>query len=146
LTHRKSFYVAVGSSAYQRSVGKYLLTIAAQKAYDQYEPNDDAQTATPLKLGETAEANILDGEDVDWYHLSGANDKKTTVRLENLSKTLQPKIRVHRGDKSMLLEASTNVGGADLEFAFESELGKDYYLEVFDQYKRLGGKYKLTTH
>jgi len=141
----KSYYVAVGS-AYHRTVGKYLLTIAAQKACDQYEPNDDAQTATPVKLGETAEANILDGEDVDWYHLSGANDKKTTVRFENLSQTLQPRIRVHRGDKSMLLEANTNVGGADLEFAFDSELGKDYYLEVFDAYKRQGGKYKLTTH
>jgi hypothetical protein len=46
----------------------------------------------------------------------------------------------------MLLEASTNVGGADREFAFESELGKDYCLEVFDEYKRHGGKYKLTTH
>jgi hypothetical protein len=140
----RSYYVAVGSV--YNSIGKYTLTIGAQKAYDQYEPNDDAQTATPLILGQTVEANILDGEDVDWYRLSGANEKKTTVRFENLSKTLQPKIRVHRGDKSMLLGANTNARGADLEFSFESQPGKDYYLEVSGVYNQLLGKYKLTTH
>ena len=68
------------------------------------------------------------------------------MRLENLSKALRPKIRVHRGDKSMLLEANTNAQCADLEFPFESEPGKDYYLEVSGVYNQLLGKYKLTTH
>jgi hypothetical protein len=46
----------------------------------------------------------------------------------------------------MLLEANTNAQGADLEFPFESEPGKDYYLEVSGVYNQLLGKYKLTTH
>jgi len=141
----KSYYVAVASS-YSNTSGKYTLSVVPQKAYDQYEPNDDAFTAAPIKFGQTFEANIMDGSDVDWYRLSGINAKTVTVRLENQSKTLQPSIRVHNADKSVARDwATPNAEGADLTFSFPAEPGQDYFVVVAASYGGSAGKYKLTT-
>lgn len=142
----KIYYVQVASS-YGRTTGRYALSVVPQRAYDPYEPNDDAFTATPIKLGQALEANIMDGADVDWYRLSGVNAKTVTVHLENQSNTLQPAIRVHNADKSVAQEwASANAEGANLESSFTAEPGKDYYLVVTSYYGRTAGKYKLSTH
>ena len=138
----KSYYVAVGSYT---GTGKYALSLVPQKAYDQYEPNEDAFTATPIRLGQTIEANIMDTKDVDWYRLSGVQGKTVTVHLENLSDGLRPQIQVRNGDKSVLQDwTAANAPAADLQFSFPVESGKDYFV-IVGSYND-AGKYKLTTH
>jgi len=138
----KNYYVAVGSYT---GTGKYALSVVPQKAYDQYEPNDDAFTATSIRLGQTIEANIMDNSDVDWYRLSGIQGKTVTVHLDNLSRTLQPQIEIRNADKSVLQNwTGANAPGADLELAFTSEPGKDYFV-IVGSYTN-AGKYKLSTH
>lgn len=142
----RTYYVEVAST-YGSSAGKYALSLVPQKAYDAYEPNDDAFTATPIQLGQVLEANIMDGPDLDWYHLSGIKNKSVTVRLENQSTTLQPAIRVYHADKSLHQDwTAANAQGADLQFSFDCEPGKEYYLEVTSTYGSTAGKYKLSTH
>jgi len=140
----KTYYVAVASS--YSGTGKYALSLIPQKAYDQYEPNEDAFTATSIRLGQSIEANIMDGEDLDWYRLSGGQGKTVTVHLENLSKTLQPQIQVRNADKSVLQNWNgANAQAADLEITFPAEPGKDYFVVVGSSYSS-AGKYKLSTH
>ena len=113
------------------SAGAYALSFLPQKAYDQYEPNDDALSATPLKVGQTVEANLMDGKDLDYYRVSGVTEKNLTVQLENLSPSFQPSIRVLKSDKSIAENwKSANAPGADLTFSIASEPGKDYFVEV----------------
>lgn len=139
----KTYFLGVGS--YENgSAGTYTLSVLPQKAYDQYEPNDDAFTATPLKVGQTIEANIMDGADVDFYRLSGAKEKSLTVRLENLSPALQPSIRVLKSDKSIARDwNAANAPGADLTFSVESEPGQDYFIEVGAYEGVSAGPYRL---
>jgi hypothetical protein len=137
-----TYYVAVGSYS---GTGKYALSLIPQKAYDQYEPNEDAFAATPIRLGQTIEANIMDTKDMDWYRLSGVQGKTVTVHLENLSDALQPQIQIRNGDKSVLQDWSgANASGANLEVTFPAESGKDYFV-IVGSYSN-AGKYKLTTH
>jgi hypothetical protein len=138
----RTYYVAVGSYS---GTGKYALSLIPQKAYDQFEPNEDAFTATPIRLGQTIDANIMDNKDVDWYRLSGVQGKTVTVHLENLSDALQPQIQIRNGDKSVLQDWNgANAPGANLEINFPAESGKDYFV-IVGSYSN-AGKYKLTTH
>jgi hypothetical protein len=140
----KKYYVVVGSM-YGTS-GKYTLSVTPQKAYDQYEPNDDAFTATAIKFGQSVEANIMDGNDADFYRLSGVGGNTVTVRVENQSNTLRPTIRILNADKSVARDwATTNAEGAELAFSFSVTPGQDYFVEVGSQYGSVG-KYKLSTH
>jgi hypothetical protein len=140
----KTYFVGVGSYSHE-SAGAYALSLLPQKAYDQYEPNDDAFTATPLKVGQTVEANIMDGTDVDYYRVSGVKEKKLTIHLENLSTALRPTIRVLKSDKSIAQDwNAANAPGADLTFSVESEPGQDYFVEVGSYMGGSAGPYKLT--
>ena len=140
----KIYYVGAGSYS-NRSVGAYALSVVPQNAYDQYEPNDDALTATPLTVGQTVEANIMDGPDVDSYRLSGVKEKSFTVHLENESTALQPSIRVLKSDKSILQDwTAANAPGADLKLSITSQPDQDYFIEVGSHWDRTAGPYKLT--
>lgn len=140
----KTYFVGVGSYS-NGSTGSYTLSLLPQKAYDQYEPNDSAFTATPLKVGQTIEANIMDGVDVDFYRVSGVKGKSLRIRLENLSTALQPSIRVLKSDKSIAQDWNAgNAPGADLTLSVETEPGQDYFVEVGSYSGGSAGPYKLT--
>ncbi|PYS83505.1 MAG: hypothetical protein DMF70_06540 [Acidobacteria bacterium] len=140
----KKYFVAVGSR--YGSSGQYILSVSPQKAYDQYEPNDDAFTATAIKFGQSVEANIMDGNDPDFYRLSGVGGNTVNVRLENQSNTLRPMIRILNADKSVAREwVTTNAEGAELAFSFSVTPGQDYFVELGGQYGSMG-KYRLSTH
>jgi hypothetical protein len=140
----KTYFLGVGSYG-NHSAGAYTLSVLPQKAYDQYEPNDDAFTATPLAVGQTIEANIMDGRDVDFYRLAGVKEKNFTVHLENLSSELQPSIRVLNSDKSVARDwSAANAPGADLTLSIASEPRADYFVEVGSYGSNSAGPYKLT--
>ena len=140
----RAYFVAVGSQ-YGDSLGKYRLTVTPQKAGDSFEPNDDGFSATPLAVGKTLEANIMDGADVDWYRLSGVIAKAATARVENKSRGLQPVVRIHNADKSVARDwTAANAPGADLEVSFPAEPGKEYFVVVGARYGNSAGAYRLT--
>jgi len=145
----KTYFVGVASE-YKQSAGAYALSLKPQEAYDQYEPNDDWFKATPLKLGEAIEANIMDGADVDYYRVSQVKEKSLTIDLQNLSKSpkpLKPSIRVLKSDKSTVQGWKTpDTAGGDLKFSIASEPGQDYFVEVASEYGQSAGPYKLTVH
>ena len=121
----KTYFVGVASD-YNQTSGAYALLLIPQKAYDQYEPNDDAFSATPLNVGQTVNANIMDGPDVDSYRVSGVKEKNLTIQLENLSPALQPNVRVLKSDKSIAQNwNAANAPGADLKFSIPSGLAKN---------------------
>jgi hypothetical protein len=145
LAESEKTYFVGAASYYNGTSGAYALSLLPQKAYDQYEPNDDAFAATPLKVGQMVEANIMDGTDVDSYRVSGVKEKNLTIQLENLSPALRPSIRVLKSDKSIAQNwNAANAPGADLTFSFESQPGQDYFVEVAAYYNESAGPYKLT--
>jgi len=140
----KTYFVGV-ASYYNETAGAYALSLLPQKAYDQYEPNDDAFTPTPLKVGQTVEANIMNGSDVDSYQVSGVKEKNLTIQVKNLSTALQPSVRVLKSDKSIAQNwNAAGAPGADLNFSIPSEPGQDYFVEVASYYNQTAGPYKLT--
>ncbi|MGH6935415.1 MAG: hypothetical protein ACRED2_04375 [Methylocella sp.] len=137
----KSYYVVVGSYV---GVGNYKLAVTPRKAYDSFEPNNDAFSAAPLGIGQTVEANIMVGDENDWYHLTGITEKSMAVRLENLSTTLQPCLARFNEDKSEANgQQCANAPGANLESSLTAEPGKSYYV-VVGSYGGSVGNYKLT--
>jgi hypothetical protein len=142
----KTYFIGVGSY-FNGTSGAYALSLLPQKAYDQYEPNDDAFNPTSLKVGQTVEANIMTGSDVDCYQVSGVKEKNLTIQLKNLSTALQPSVRVLKSDKSPAQGwNAANAPGADLNFSIPSEPGQDYFVEVTSYFNGSAGPYNLTVH
>jgi hypothetical protein len=135
----ETFYVQV--LAYN-STGKYTLSVTPKKAFDANEPNDDALSATSAKIDMAYEGSILDDKDADWFRIGGARSKTVRVKLDNLSSTLRPYVKVYSASKSLTLEKYDGTAGADLDFTVDIEPGKDFYLAV--QPFNSTGKYKLT--
>lgn len=137
----KDYYIKVIPS--YGSSGKYNLSLNLEKAYDKYEPNDTISSPKLITFGEPIEANILSENDVDFYKFSGITGKVINVRLENRSASLTPDIRVYNSNKSLILEKFDGTPGANLDFSFDTETAKDYYIRV-NPYYGSSGEYTLT--
>lgn len=124
------------------STGKYALRVTPRRAFDALEPNDDVLSASPAKVGQDIVANIMDGEDSDWLHFTGAPQGPLTVTFENLSTTLKPDIKIYNSRKSQVYEGYDGTPGADLSFPLPPEAGTDFYVEVLPYGST--GKYKLS--
>jgi len=133
----QAFYVAVISNG----TGKYILSVSPQKAFDSYEPNDDILSAKSVAIGTPIEASVMDGMDSDWFRITGMTQKTVHVTLENLSTTLKPDVKTFSWSKSQTNEKYDGTPGANLDFSFDVDPGKDFYLQVLP-----GGigKYRLT--
>ena len=136
----KDYYFRI--NYYGAGGGEYKLSVKPQQSYDEYEPNDTALSSTLLKTGQPRVANILDEKDVDWYKVTGITEKKITVLFDNLSATLAPWVVVYDQNKSQMLDRYNKTPGANLEFSFIAEPGKDYYFRI-NYYGAGGGEYKL---
>ena len=134
----KDYYLRINPYG---TIGDYKLSVKPQTVYDGYEPNDDIFSAKLIETGQPIAANILDEKDTDWFKITGITGKKITVRFENQSTTLAPDIYVYDHNKSQMFEKYNGTSGADLEFSFDTEPGKDYYLNV--RYYGGSGKYKF---
>jgi outer membrane protein OmpA-like peptidoglycan-associated protein len=135
----QAFYVGVMNYG---STGKYTLSVTPQKAFDSHEPNDDVLTATSVAIGTTIDASIMDDKDQDWYRISGATQKTIHVTFDNQSTTLKPDVKMYSASKSGIGEKYDGTPGANLDFSFDVEPGKDFYLQVLPY--STTGKYRLT--
>jgi outer membrane protein OmpA-like peptidoglycan-associated protein len=134
----QSFYVEVMNYG---STGKYTLSVTPQNAFDTHEPNDDVLSATAIPMGTTIEGSIMDDKDSDWYRITGNTGKTVHVTFNNLSSTLKPDIKMYSATKSNMGEKYDGTPGANLDFTFDTEPGKDFYLQVLP-YGSIG-KYKI---
>src|SRR5205807_5161553 len=111
------------------------------------DPTRKEPTITPITVGQALEANIMDGSDQDLHRLSGVKSKTVTVHLENQSTTLRPMIRALNADKSVLQGGDqANVEGANFDYSFPVEPGKEYFVVVKSYEDSSAGKYKISTH
>jgi hypothetical protein len=133
-----SFYVQVLPYG---STGKYKLSAAAQKAFDQFEPNDDKLATPTIRAGQTISANIMDTKDEDWFKIEGFSKPAVTVTFENQSTTLKPDIKVYDSNKSALTEKYDGTPGANLKFEQPLIAQGDIYIQVLPYGST--GKYTL---
>jgi type II secretory pathway pseudopilin PulG len=138
----KRYYVEV--NPYGTS-GKYTLTALPQAAFDRFEPNDDPihDPPTPLTVGESIDANILDEQDNDWYRLAAAPGESLRITLENRSTTLRPHVLVYNAQRSKIEESYDTTVGASLDISVDTTAGLTYYLQV-KPFSSTSGDYRLT--
>jgi hypothetical protein len=120
------------------------LTVKPRHAFDQYEPNDDIAHATPIQVGSPVHANIMDGDDQDYYRFESGAAGDLTVTVENTSTTLEPSVRVLDGARSDITgwRENRNAGG-HLKFSFKAAARGVYYVHV-GCYGPSAGSYILT--
>jgi len=137
-----TFYLSIWS--YNRTSGAYVVTVKALKAFDAYEPNDDIFKAHPIPLGQTIEANIMDGQDQDFYSFTADRAGTVNIDLENLSATLVPGLTTFGPDKRTLGFAPDAHGsGASLHYSIAVEANQTYYVQVWPVLEHSSGNYKL---
>jgi hypothetical protein len=128
-------------SPYYSGGGTYTLIVEPTHSFDAYEPNDTILTAKDISVGTQVEANIMDGQDTDFYRFR-AQRAKTVVIIENRSTTLGIGLAVTDGDKAPVGEQTGSVA-ANVRYEFESKPGSMYHLQVSPYYSE-SGKYALT--
>lgn len=125
------------------SAGSYKLEVKPLKRYDSFEPDDDISQAKPIPIGKTIEANIMDGDDMDFYQLkSPGSPEKLIVSLENGSTTLQPSLTVYNGNRSQIGNNYSYEAVARLEYQFDSQPDSTYYVHIAGM-RNSAGTYKL---
>jgi hypothetical protein len=126
------------------TAGAYSLTVSPMKAFDAFEPNDDILSATKIGLDQTVEANIMDGEDTDYFSFRGSERGTVTIAIHNRSKTLIPALSTFTPEMTRSgFGPKLTAPGSDLRFSMKVESGKIYYIQVWSQSKT-AGDYSLT--
>jgi hypothetical protein len=142
---KERYYVQIYSCCYSRSAGNYTLTIRPQKAYDAFEPNDDILHASPVAIGKTIEAGIMDSNDVDFYAFDVDQAAKLVAVVENRSTTLSPGITIYNSEKSQIGENHNGTAGGDVKQLLDAQAKGRYYVQVYSCcYSRSSGNYTLT--
>jgi hypothetical protein len=127
-----------------QSSGKYRLTLRPLKAFDRYEPNDDILKATPLTVGQTIEANIMDEADTDFYSFVAPASGSARVEIRNQSATLIPALATFSTDRRRSGSGpEVQAPGANLSHTFGVIPGRIYYFQV-RSVGSTAGAYSLT--
>jgi hypothetical protein len=126
------------------ATGPYSLLVRAQKAFDAFEPNDMMFSAATISLGQTIEANIMDGHDTDFYSFVSPRTGTVTIDLENRAPSLILTLSTHLPNERESGSAPevTNPGEG-LRHTMEVRAGETYHLEIASQADTFG-KYTLT--
>lgn len=152
LAHTECLFSADAGSTYYLQVwgvsgttGTYSLIVAPLKRYDHYEPNDEISQAKPISVGSAIEANIMDGQDTDFYVLKAEGSAgKLTASLDNSSTTLHPGIGVFDANRHQLKggwDCASQEAIAHLECSFPADADSTYYVQVWGG--GTAGAYKL---
>ena len=100
--------------------------------------------ARPLALGVAEPGEILTIQDTRYYLVGNTLKLRdlALVRLENLSATLRPDLKIFTNDKSLITEVYDGNPGASVEHVLPLTPGKPIYLQVLP-YNTMG-KYKIS--
>ena len=114
------------------SAGRYSITVTPLKKYDPYEPNNNIRQAAPIEIGKQIDANIMDGEDGDFYRFKTVTKGATVkIHIENQSITLQPGINVFDSNKSRLGGDYHGTPGANFDYSFSVQPDTVYFVQVY---------------
>jgi len=126
-----------------QTTGAYTLSVIPQKRYDAFEPNDDILHAKPIPVGQAIEADIMDGQDTDFYQVKTGAAHTIRVSIDNRSTILQPAIAVFDAQKSAVDQRENPTAGANLEYSGPVQSNSTYYLQVYGRW-HTSGAYTLT--
>ena len=128
-------YVSVSSLG---GTGPYGLVFRPEKAYDDFEPNDDILTAREMNESRSWEAGIMDPADVDYFKVHPGVTGPVEVAVENLSAELQPILVVYDADKRHIANTA--------EYGYQVTAGQNLTLsvdpksaEIYVEVRSLGG-------
>jgi hypothetical protein len=138
-----SEYFVQVASQFHSTEGAYILSVAPQRRFDRYEPNDSMQAAASISLAQTVTANIMDPKDIDSYRFT-ASPGIITISLQNESATLEPSVRVLDALGAVVMDwrANGNPGG-HLSPSVELKAAGTYYVEVGSHFGTTAGAYQL---
>jgi hypothetical protein len=123
--------------------GSYTLTVEAMKAFDFYEPDDDIYSARPVTVGQTIEANIMDGQDTDFYSFKGPRTGTVSIEITNRSAGLIPALTTFSPDmRNSGFGPDIRTPGASLHHETTVEEGRTYFVQVWSQ-ANSSGEYVL---
>jgi hypothetical protein len=80
------------------STGRYSLKVTPTRAFDRYEPNDDMSSAFTIQIGQLIEANIMTGEDTDFYSFTTEDAGSREVTVQSQSDALRPAMAIFGPD------------------------------------------------
>jgi len=124
------------------SGGAYVLTVNALHAYDVYEPNDTIFTATRIALGQTVEANIMDGDDTDFYSFLSPVAATVSIDVVSHSDTLLLGLGTFAPDlQNTGFAPDPKAPGDPIHYEMSVEANQLYYVQVFS---KTTGPYALT--
>ncbi len=106
--------------------------------------NSSIAEARPLALGVAEPGEILTTEDTRYYLVGNTLKIRdlVLVRLENLSATLRPNLKIFTANKSLITEQYDGNPGASVEHMLPIEPGNAIYLQVLPY--STTGKYKIS--
>jgi hypothetical protein len=125
------------------TAGMYTLKVTPQRAFDNYEPNDDIYNARRIEAGHDIQANIMDSDDYDFFSFLAPHTGPVYVTIVNHSTTLVPALQVFAPDKrTMGFGPDVHTPGANLRHSFDVVEGQTYYLQVWTSVNS-AGQYSL---
>jgi hypothetical protein len=132
-----TLYVEVAGN--RGTQGAYALKVFATRSFDRFEPNDEISSAYPIAVGQTIDANIMTGEDTDFYSFTADRTGKMVVTLQSQSKSLVPALTTFGSDRQPIQYAVDGVeAGGKLTRSIDVEEHRVYYVEVWGQAKSSG--------
>ncbi len=128
----------------RHTIGRYLLTVRALHAFDAYEPNDDIFSATRINIGQAIEANIMDGDDTDYYSFIGPRTGEVLIDVQNRGTTLVPGVATYSTDmRNTGFGPDVDGPGQSLHHTLKVEKNGTYFVQVWSKVGTAGG-YTLT--
>ena len=127
-----ALYIKVESNG--STAGPYTLLVSALKAFDAYEPNDQIFNATKIAPGQAIEANIMDGQDSDFYSFVSPRTGTVTIEIQNRSTTLIPALTTFTPDmRNSGFGPDVDRPGAGLRHSIEVQENQVYFVQVWSQ-------------
>ena len=130
-------------SGYGASAGAYTLLVQPQKAFDNYEPNDDIYHAARITPGTAIMAGIMDADDTDYYSFVSPRTGTVSILITNRSTTLIPALSTFDPDmRSSGFGPDVRKPGLHLRHTMEVQANQTYFIQVWSQ-ANTSGDYSL---
>jgi hypothetical protein len=126
------------------SSGDYALTVSPLRAYDVYEPNDSILTSTRISPGQSVMANIMDGDDTDFYSFVSPEAGSVRIDVVPHSDTLLVGLGMFGTDlRNTGFAPDAKAAGDSIHQEMKVEANQLYYVQIFSK-SDTSGTYSLT--